>query len=842
MTVQDYELLLRVRADLQQALTGLDGMRKKLDTVGTETERTSQRASKAVGRMEDKFKGLKGLIAGLAVGAGIKAVLDAVTESENAVAQLRATLKSTGNAAGLTESQLVEFAGSLQQVTTYGDDAIIAMESVLGTFTALKGPVYKDAVVAILDISAKLGTDLKASAIQVGKALNDPVKGISALAEVGVSFTQSQKEVVAQLVKTGDVAGAQKIILDELKTEFGGAAEAAGNTFGGSLKQLQNAFGDLLEGDGGNLPEATASVKELTKTLQDPSVKAGFAAIVDGLISVVTYAANAIGYLKSFKNVVVDALSFGPDAQKSLDALYSKRADLEHTLEYITKFSADKGADPEAEKIRKQIAALDLLIQRKREASEPVTSAPGAPAPAAPAGNTPQVLPDLTVFAPAAPTVQATESISKFIAAGTSLQQKLIDMQAAINPTAKAWADYNKVVAQTNAQADDALKAPKANAAAINGERDAIIQLAAAARDADLKKIADADRQAFDQLRDSLRTPAEVQLETAAQQIQQLNQYLRDGVISSKEYHDAISAVAVNSVGNDLPQYQGVDAAVGGVGSELSKNFAAEQTLNDAYAQKLAANEAFRAQDSANEEVYQQRLAALQEQYATQRNSIEQSRQQLQIQATSDFFGNLAQLQHSSNSKVAAVGKAAAIAQAIIQTYVSANNAFAALSEIPIIGPALGAAAAAAAIATGLANVAAIRSQPTGFSEGGYTGPGGVNQPAGVVHAGEVVWSQKDVARVGGVSVAEALRLGRLPAGYSAGGLVMPANSMPAAMDSLEPTQQISSAPAGQQKHVHLWDKDQAAQEIASTTAFEDAVLHVVGTNPGKIKGKWGNG
>ncbi|MBH1611014.1 phage tail tape measure protein [Stenotrophomonas maltophilia] len=60
-----------------------------------------------------------------------------------------------------------------------------------------------------------------------------------------------------------------------------------------------------------------------------------------------------------------------------------------------------------------------------------------------------------------------------------------------------------------------------------------------------------------------------------------------------------------------------------------------------------------------------------------------------------------------------------------------------------------------------------------GYSTGGYTGDGGVNEPAGVVHKGEVVWSQADIARAGGVGVVEAMRRG-LP-GYADGGAVGPA-------------------------------------------------------------------
>lgn len=56
------------------------------------------------------------------------------------------------------------------------------------------------------------------------------------------------------------------------------------------------------------------------------------------------------------------------------------------------------------------------------------------------------------------------------------------------------------------------------------------------------------------------------------------------------------------------------------------------------------------------------------------------------------------------------------------------------------------------------------------YDGGGYTGPGGIKEPAGVVHKGEVVWSQSDVARAGGVATVEAMRLGK--AGYDNGGTV----------------------------------------------------------------------
>jgi hypothetical protein len=88
-----------------------------------------------------------------------------------------------------------------------------------------------------------MGSDLQSSILQVGKALNSPVQGVSALAESGIQFTETQKKMIAGLVRVGNVAGAQSIILKELETQFGGQAEALVNP----IKQAENAWGDFME-------------------------------------------------------------------------------------------------------------------------------------------------------------------------------------------------------------------------------------------------------------------------------------------------------------------------------------------------------------------------------------------------------------------------------------------------------------------------------------------------------------------------------------------------------------------------------------------------------------------
>jgi len=81
--------------------------------------------------------------------------------------------------------------------------------------------------------------------------------------------------------------------------------------------------------------------------------------------------------------------------------------------------------------------------------------------------------------------------------------------------------------------------------------------------------------------------------------------------------------------------------------------------------------------------------------------------------------------------------------------------------------------AAAAAGATGTGGMFASVMQKllrNGKAEGGYTGPGGKFEPAGIVHKGEVVWSQADIARAGGVGIVEAMRRG--VRAYADGGVV----------------------------------------------------------------------
>lgn len=205
----------------------------------------------------------------------IKESVAAYDEAAQASAQLDATLKSTGNAANLSRKALDEQAQSLMTMTRFDDDAITASQALLGTFTEIKDKVFMDAIPAITDLATKMGGDMKGATIQVGKALNDPIKGITALSRVGVSFSEDQKKVIKSLVETGDKAGAQRMILAELNKEFGGSAKAAAEAGTGSLVILANQLGNVKETIGELVVDMITAFKPAIISIGD--ALAGFA-------------------------------------------------------------------------------------------------------------------------------------------------------------------------------------------------------------------------------------------------------------------------------------------------------------------------------------------------------------------------------------------------------------------------------------------------------------------------------------------------------------------------------------------------------------------------------------
>lgn len=227
------------------------------------------------------------LLAAGAAAAGFGALsVKAYTESQNVQAQLNAALESTHHAAGLFTQDLNDQAQALQRVTKFSDEQINASQAMLLTFTNIHGEIFQRTTPIILDLATAMHEDLQSASIQVGKALNDPVLGITALHRIGVTFSQTQKDQIQAFMDTNQLAKAQGVILAELTKEFGGSAVAAGKTFSGQLEILKNQLNDVEEKVGSVIvkaltPFAVKAIKAVESLDWDRIMKTTINAIKD---------------------------------------------------------------------------------------------------------------------------------------------------------------------------------------------------------------------------------------------------------------------------------------------------------------------------------------------------------------------------------------------------------------------------------------------------------------------------------------------------------------------------------------------------------------------------------
>ena len=187
------------------------------------------------------------LVSFTAVTRGLTAIARATIRQEQAFAQVEARIKSTGGAAGLAAQEIAAMATALQQTTTFGDEEILELQSILLSFKNITGAAFAGATEAVLNLAVAMRQDTRSAAIQLGKALDDPVSGLDGLSRSGTKFSDSLQQQIKDLYESGQVAEAQILILRELAVQYGGAASAARDTLGGALAALSNTWGDLQE-------------------------------------------------------------------------------------------------------------------------------------------------------------------------------------------------------------------------------------------------------------------------------------------------------------------------------------------------------------------------------------------------------------------------------------------------------------------------------------------------------------------------------------------------------------------------------------------------------------------
>ena len=304
----------------------------KVTVVGDSS--SGQRALKQLDdqadRTDSKFSGLGGKLvsfgkvaalglgaAAVGVGAILKSSVEAAEESRKVMAQTDAVIKSTGGVARVTAADVDKLASSLSAMSGIDDEVIASGQNKLLTFTQVRNEVgkgndvFNQATKAALDMSVALGTDMNSASMLVGKALNDPIKGMTALTRSGIQFTEQQKEQVKAMVAAGDTLGAQKIILKELETQFGGSAAAAASP----MARLKVVVGNLQE----ELGARFLPVAEKAATFLADKLPKAFDAVGRGLA--LLKSGFAEGNVSESSGFLGSLLAFAPKVREALETI-----------------------------------------------------------------------------------------------------------------------------------------------------------------------------------------------------------------------------------------------------------------------------------------------------------------------------------------------------------------------------------------------------------------------------------------------------------------------------------------------------------------------------------------
>jgi hypothetical protein len=180
--------------------------------------------------------------------------INAWQRQEAAVAAVEARLASTGNAIGMASKELQDMASDLQKVGIFGDEVIMQnLTSQLMTFGNIGSKNFKRIQEAALDVTATLkgvnatGTDLQSTAIMMGKALDDPTRGLAAMRRIGIAFNNVEAAKITALQKSGKLFEAQNMMLGIIERQYGGTNEALRKTSAGMERAAKNDMGDVME-------------------------------------------------------------------------------------------------------------------------------------------------------------------------------------------------------------------------------------------------------------------------------------------------------------------------------------------------------------------------------------------------------------------------------------------------------------------------------------------------------------------------------------------------------------------------------------------------------------------
>jgi len=239
--------------------------------------KTAGNTDKSTGKLSQTFAGMTATVitlAGAITSAYVASLAKAINTAEKFERiQLRteALIKATGFSAGMTAKEIREFSEELALSTLASVEGVEVAAQKLMTFKSVTGDVFKEALRLSQDLAAAGFGTLEQNAVQLGKALESPTEGISALTRVGVTFNDQQKEQIKLLEESGRRAEAQRLVLAALEGQVGGAGAGEAGGLSGSYDTLAQRVEKFLEniGNAGPINAAKVAIDSLAKSIEN---------------------------------------------------------------------------------------------------------------------------------------------------------------------------------------------------------------------------------------------------------------------------------------------------------------------------------------------------------------------------------------------------------------------------------------------------------------------------------------------------------------------------------------------------------------------------------------------
>jgi hypothetical protein len=258
-----------------------------LKFAGAAVERGLERVKsgfKSLGGVAMKIgKSLISPFAGIAAAAGgllaagslirmaieLNAIGEAGRAGDRVLANVTKQMGLFGSEADDVTKRLIDYADVTSRMTGVDGEAIGVTQTKLMTFKELAktadiaGGAFDRATMAAIDMAAEGFGSAESNAVQLGKALNDPIKGINSLSKSGINFTEREKAKIKTLVESNQMLKAQDVILSAIETQVKGAAAAAATSSGkikASWAQIKDAFAEPMSMGVDSLPGALESV------------------------------------------------------------------------------------------------------------------------------------------------------------------------------------------------------------------------------------------------------------------------------------------------------------------------------------------------------------------------------------------------------------------------------------------------------------------------------------------------------------------------------------------------------------------------------------------------------